>query len=71
MMKGFLVVNKDCKDVYCGKDIIDSIYKSPLPYACDKKLPIEIEFDLLFAHRRLSILDISEKGHRPMCDIMR
>ncbi len=30
---------------------------------------VEGEFKLAFAHRRLSIIDLSESGHQPMCDL--
>ena len=29
---------------------------------------VENEFNVAFAHRRLSIIDLSESGHQPMCD---
>lgn len=29
---------------------------------------IESNFEMAFAHRRLSIIDLSESGHQPMCD---
>lgn len=30
---------------------------------------IESDYNVAFAHRRLSIIDLSESGHQPMCDI--
>jgi asparagine synthase (glutamine-hydrolysing) len=30
----------------------------------------EPDFNMAFAHRRLSIIDISESGHQPMCDAL-
>lgn len=29
---------------------------------------VELNYDVVFAHRRLSIIDLSESGHQPMCD---
>lgn len=29
---------------------------------------LDLNYDLAFAHRRLSIIDLSESGHQPMCD---
>jgi asparagine synthase (glutamine-hydrolysing) len=52
-----------------GKDTPENVKSSSLSYSptCDSS-NIDKSFSVGLGHRRLSILDLSEKGHQPMCD---
>jgi asparagine synthase (glutamine-hydrolysing) len=49
---------------FAGDDTI-TYFKNKLPHISSVNLQ---NFDLLLGHRRLSIIDLSENGHGPMCD---
>ncbi len=63
--EGYVLISaKDSKEVYAsGNDTIPEL-KGTLP-----QLPVEYKADLAFGFRRLSIIDLSPKGHQPMSDI--
>ncbi len=66
----FLKGNREIHIAF-GKDTPEHIIKSGFAYA--PKQPVEsISPDNIvfgFAHRRLSIIDVSAAGHQPMCDV--
>lgn len=58
--EGYAFISEQGIELYCGKDSRDSIL-AVLPQG-----RLNNAF-LAFGHRRLSILDLSTKGHQPMC----
>jgi asparagine synthase (glutamine-hydrolysing) len=69
--EGFLFLNGNREvSVAFGKDTPEHIVRSNFAYtpkqSVEKISPENIVFG--FAHRRLSIIDISAAGHQPMCD---
>lgn len=62
--EGYLLVNANTgKTLECfGDDTPDSIKKATYP------IPSGFEANLAFGFRRLSIIDVSEHGHQPMCN---
>ncbi len=63
--EGFVAINRNSGKFaqYSGNDSIGSV-KHNYPHI---SLLADTGFDLLLAHRRLSIIDLSENGHGPMC----
>lgn len=64
--EGFVLINSKSKrqSSFSGDDSIDFI-KQKLPHISKANFT---DFDVVFGHRRLSIIDLSEKGHCPMSD---
>lgn len=67
--EGFILARRDhCVPYYHTfhpQDFAD------VPYQPKEKLPVPVNTDglqLAFVHRRLSIIELSEKGRQPMCD---
>lgn len=58
--EGFCLVNDGIMNFYAGKDSMDAI-KSKLP-----QILYDDDCNLALGFRRLSIVDLSEKGHQPM-----
>lgn len=55
-----------------GEDTPQAVYRSSSRYAPKGQFSREFNvsaFQLAMGHRRLSILDLSEQGHQPMCDL--
>lgn len=54
---------------YATNETINDVFGSLLPYAPNEKFDGAVPPDsiMAFGHRRLSIVDISSKGHQPMC----
>lgn len=67
--EGYLYLDKDFKThITGGPDTPENVWQSKLPYTPDSRLPnLSEHFFLGLGHRRLSILDLSETGHLPMC----
>jgi asparagine synthase (glutamine-hydrolysing) len=64
--EGFVYINTstNCFKTFSGTDSIEQI-KNTAPHISTANTD---NFDLVFGHRRLSIIDLSEKGHEPMTD---
>ena len=64
--EGYACINASTGEYskFSGDDTIPQI-KNKLPHISNSNLD---NFDILFGHRRLSIIDLSENGHGPMCD---
>ncbi len=64
--EGFVCVNTQTKEYsqFSGDDSVESI-KQKFPHISGANFK---NFDLVLGHRRLSIIDISDKGHCPMGD---
>lgn len=69
--EGFLVVNQKSAAVFSGEDTPENeerIYD--INYYPEKHITAAVNenYFLCFGHRRLSIVDLSYRGHQPMCD---
>lgn len=66
--EGYAVFGGNPSDIstYGGDDTPESVYGSGLNYAPRQKHPSEVHGKLALGHRRLSIIDLSAKGHQPM-----
>lgn len=65
--EGFFLVTADTASPYF--DAIATPTNKKLNYLPETKLPEQVSHGRLgFVHRRLSIIDLSESGHQPMCD---
>ncbi|MFN6037895.1 MAG: asparagine synthase (glutamine-hydrolyzing), partial [Bacteroidota bacterium] len=54
---------------FSGKDTPENVRQNELHYTSAKRLTTnETGYSFGFCHRRLSILDLSPRGHQPMCD---
>jgi len=64
--EGFVLINSKSKQQssFCGDDSIEYI-KQKLPHISTANFD---DFNIVFGHRRLAIIDLSEKGHCPMSD---
>jgi asparagine synthase (glutamine-hydrolysing) len=69
--EGYVFFNTDSRNqvVAGGADTAQDSWDFPTNYQPTVKVQnLEGDFNLAFGHRRLSILDLSPKGHMPMCD---
>ena len=64
---GFLLMNDGVSQPYSGT--IKAKYKLALPYLPQQEISSQPSAQLALGHRRLSIIDLSETGHQPMCDL--
>ena len=61
----------DSKSISAFSNETPQINKESQSYLFNPKTSLQNvsnEFNMAFAHRRLSIIDLSESGHQPMCD---
>ena len=67
--EGFFLSAENKIRFYSGHDTPAEVVQSNLKYTAEEKLQTtDHGYRLGFCHRRLSILDLSPKGHQPMCD---
>lgn len=68
--EGFVLFDKGLKPTTAGsEDTAEEAWKSSFNYKPSVKLEEKnVDYNLAFGHRRLSILDLSPAGHMPMCD---
>jgi len=62
--EGYLLINTGRGELLhcCGQDTVFEIKSKTI------RLPEDFDADLGFGFRRLAIIDLSAKGHQPMCD---
>src|SRR5689334_24114850 len=52
-----------------GNDTTKSLLSSSLPYAPSTRIDaVTDSFNIGFGHRRLTVIDLHDTGHQPMCD---
>ena len=67
--EGFFLSEGEENVFFAGHSTPDSVRYAALPYTSEEILAeTNKKFSLGFCHRRLSILDLSPRGHQPMCD---
>ncbi|MEI7801831.1 MAG: asparagine synthetase B, partial [Bacteroidota bacterium] len=65
--EGFLLINDEQKIIAFGNDTPAEVKESRLHFAPSEHIEKNnSSFDILFGHRRLSIIDTSASGHQPM-----
>jgi len=66
--EGYVIINQEKATILAGKDTPPEVLNSTLPYCPNDFIDsFSGKGFLAFGHRRLSIIDISAKGHQPMC----
>lgn len=66
--EGFIFGDSQSVTPYNG-ELKNQIHQKELPYSPHQSVDAAPDhFTFGFAHRRLSIIDLSESGHQPMCD---
>ncbi len=71
--EGYLFVNTMKGDYFAigGEDTPESVFRSHFLYSPTRRnddADIKEKCNLVFGHRRLSIIDLSPAGHQPMCN---
>ena len=68
--EGFACFSNNGHEYVCaGKDTPKQVYNEKLSYLpTDEQRDNEGDFNVGIGHRRLSIIDLSPRGHQPMCD---
>lgn len=66
--EGFILANNDSVTPFYRQDTQQVFKKKELNFIPEASITeAENNYTLAFAHRRLSILDLSDSGHQPMC----
>ncbi|MFN5459779.1 MAG: asparagine synthase (glutamine-hydrolyzing) [Bacteroidota bacterium] len=67
--EGFFLATNHYGKFFSGNDTPENVSESGLIYtSIDRLQNQDTGFNFGFCHRRLSILDLSPRGHQPMCD---
>lgn len=68
--EGFVFFNSNhCSAAFSNETPLVNIQNNQLPFNPNISInEIGNDFNIAFAHRRLSIIDLSASGHQPMCD---
>jgi asparagine synthase (glutamine-hydrolysing) len=67
--EGFVFFSADGSAVAGSSDTQASAWNAPYPYAPVQRIEnCNQQYHLALAHRRLSVIDLSEAGHQPMCN---
>ena len=70
--EGFLLCNETSQVPFFSEETPDG-NKQSTRYVFNPRASLQntpVNFNLAFAHRRLSIIDLTEAGHQPMCDVL-
>ena len=66
--EGFMLANQNALLTAYGKDTPLTVINSNRNYAPTQNIAsVSNEFEVVLGHRRLSIIDLSDAGHQPMC----
>ncbi|MFZ4399204.1 MAG: asparagine synthase (glutamine-hydrolyzing) [Bacteroidales bacterium] len=66
--EGYVLFNKQENCCAGGKDTLLTAWNTSFPYSPQKKITeISDNYYLSLGHRRLSVIDLSEAAHQPMC----
>lgn len=72
--EGYAFFSHEVTQCLGGPDTPPQVWESHFPFSPKERLSnfelgtLNVEPSLVLAHRRLSILDVSPRGHQPMCD---
>lgn len=68
--EGFLLIDNGHYRALGGKDTPKNVYDSSVIYCPKEGIEVNnvIDSEVVLLHRRLSIVDLSELGHQPLCD---
>lgn len=67
--EGYVIFNETGFQTIAGVDTPDNYLANEINYLPKSRINNEIfEFNQAFIHRRLSIIDLNETGHQPMCN---
>jgi len=67
--EGFVFFKSDISQTAGANDTAKNSWNAPFPYCPSKSIDeLNDNYRIAFGHRRLSVIDLSEAGHQPMCN---
>jgi asparagine synthase (glutamine-hydrolysing) len=67
--EGFVFIGNDRSCVAGSDDTVEAAWQAPFAYAPHCRITeVDPSYTLGMAHRRLSVIDLTEAGHQPMCN---